>query len=183
MPIEFQAFPKIPRLRREVVITEKIDGTNAAVIITEDGEIAAQSRSRLLTPGKTTDNYGFAAWVQDNREELLRLGPGRHFGEWYGQGIQRNYGLTERRFALFNTARWDPWSVLTPPCCSVVPVLYTGNLADVDEVVRVLREGGSCAVPGFMQPEGVVVYHTASRSLFKQLLDNDDTPKGATKCE
>jgi hypothetical protein len=31
--MEFEAFPKIPRLKRDMVITEKIDGTNACVLI------------------------------------------------------------------------------------------------------------------------------------------------------
>jgi hypothetical protein len=30
-----------------------------------------------------------------------------------------------------------------------------------------------------MKPEGIVVYHTASRSLFKVTLEKDESPKGA----
>jgi len=101
---DFVAFPKIARLSRECVISEKIDGTSAQILITDDGQIKAGSRSRWLTP--ENDNFGFAAWVADNKEELLTLGVGRHFGEWWGEGIQRNYGLKERRFSLFNTIRW-----------------------------------------------------------------------------
>ncbi len=102
--ITFEPFPKIGRLTRECVITEKLDGTNAQVIITEDGRIAAGSRTRLITPAG--DNMGFARWVQEHAEELITgLGPGRHFGEWWGQKIQRAYGLTEKRFSLFNTTR------------------------------------------------------------------------------
>lgn len=176
--ITFEEFPKIPRLKRECVITEKIDGTNAAVIITGDGEIGAQSRTRIITPGKDTDNFGFAAWVQDNRDELLKLGPGRHFGEWYGAGIQRTYGLDHKRFALFNTARWNPLNPNKPACCDVVPVLFTGALGDAEQALKDLEANGSRAVPGFMRPEGVVVYHSASNTLFKALLENDDVPKG-----
>ena len=36
--MEFVEFPKIPRVSRECIITEKIDGTNASVWIGEDGE-------------------------------------------------------------------------------------------------------------------------------------------------
>lgn len=176
--ITFEEFPKIPRLKRECVITEKIDGTNAQVVITEDGEIGACSRTRVITPGKDTDNFGFAAWVQDNREELLKMGPGRHFGEWYGAGIQRTYGLTERRFALFNTARWNPQNPNKPACCEVVPILFVGALGDADQALQDLEKNGSKAVPGFMRPEGVVVYHAASRNLFKAVIENDDVPKG-----
>lgn len=193
---EFIAFPKLARLSRDCVITEKLDGTNAAVVIEpieEPGSelvlanmlasvgslgIWAQSRKRLLTPGKTTDNYGFAQWVQDHAEELRALGPGHHYGEWYGQGIQRNYGLEERRFALFNVSRWGTESE-RPACCEVVPTIYTGifTTAAVEAACDRLREYGSLAVKGFMDPEGVVIYHTAAGQLFKKTLKDDGVPK------
>lgn len=176
--IEFQAFPKIPRLNRDCVITEKLDGTNAQIIITEDGDIGAASRKRLITPDD--DNYGFARWVHQNREELLALGPGRHFGEWWGGGIQRGYGLPkgEKRFSLFNVGRWaDPAS--RPSCCHVVPTLYEGPFCShvVAQTVDTLRECGSVAAPDFMRPEGVIVWHAASQSLFKVTCEKDEAPK------
>lgn len=173
--ITFEEWPKISRLFRDCVITEKLDGTNAQVIITDDGQIAAASRSRLITP--EDDNYGFARWVQTNKEELLKLGPGRHFGEWWGQGIQRRYGLTEKRFSLFNTHRW---SEEHPACCNVVPVLYKGLFTTdaVTMAVEQLAANGSVAAPGYMQPEGVVVFHEASKQLFKVTIENDGKPKG-----
>lgn len=199
--VPFVEFPKIPRLKRDCVITEKIDGSNAQIHITKgehridalfdpsvvrfatlDGVeyiLRAGSRSRWITPGKETDNFGFAAWVYDHGDELVALGEGSHFGEWYGAGIQRTYDLPDRRFALFNTARWNPDNPNKPACCEVVPVLYTGAMGDAEEVVEELRQMGSVHVPGYKYPEGVVVYHTASRQLFKQLIENDDRPKTA----
>lgn len=173
--ITFEGFPKIPRLNRNVIITEKLDGTNAQVIITEDGQVGAASRNRLIT--EEDDNYGFARWVNANRGELLKLGPGRHFGEWWGQGIQRGYGLAEKRFSLFNTSRWVD-NPSRPSCCHVVPVLYQGLLEDVEGVLESLRMMGSVAAPFFANPEGIIVYHTAARQMFKVLLDHDDIPKG-----
>ena len=76
---EFTAFPKMPRLSRDIIITEKLDGTNAQVFVGEDGTVLAGSRTRWITP--QDDNYGFARWVEDHRDELLTLGPGHHFGE------------------------------------------------------------------------------------------------------
>jgi len=177
--ITFEAFPKIPRLKRSCVITEKIDGTNAQVIIAEDGvTIAAGSRNRLITP--EDDNYGFARWVQEHRDELLLLGPGRHFGEWWGSGIQRGYGLTggEKRFSLFNVGRWSA-PLSRPACCCVVPTLYHGafTVTVVDEIVEVLRKLGSCAAPGFMNPEGVITFLPAANSSFKTTLKDDESPK------
>lgn len=107
--MEFEAFPKLPRLNRGMVISEKLDGTNACVVGVElDGHdsgdaiavidglaLYAQSRKRLITPEK--DNYGFARW--------------------------------------------------------------------------------SIAAPGYMNPEGVVVYLSAARSMFKVTLKDDELPK------
>lgn len=190
----FAPFPKVARLSREIIVTEKIDGTNAQILITEDGQMLAGSRTRWITP--QDDNFGFAAWADQNRDELMQLGPGRHFGEWWGAGIQRKYGLSERRFSLFNVQRWclhgtepqqiptcDPRVVKTqdvlPACCSLVPVLYRGdfNTAAVDSAIEFLRANGSAAAPGFMNPEGVVVFHTAGNVGFKKTLHKDEMPK------
>ena len=86
----FEAFPSIPRLKRNCVISEKIDGSDAQVYVGEDGLVLAGSRNRWLTV--ESDNFGFAAWVKAHEDELRTgLGPGRHFGEWWGAGIQRPY--------------------------------------------------------------------------------------------
>ena len=186
--IDFVEFPKMPRLSREIVVTEKIDGTNAQVAVVEldgysapgsvwegDGlAIYAGSRTRWITP--EADNFGFAAWVRDNAEELAKLGPGSHFGEWWGAGIQRRYGLSDKRFSLFNVDRWGDER---PACCSVVPVLYRGDFqtAAIEECLERLRNFGSSAAPGFMNPEGVVVFHLAGRVGFKKTLHKDELPK------
>jgi hypothetical protein len=166
-----------------MVITEKIDGTNAAIVITEDGEFACQSRKRLITPD--SDNYGFAAWAYSRREELTAfLGPGRHFGEWWGKGIQRGYGLDEKRFSLFNVKRWgasmDPRPILDG--LYVVPTLYQGDfdLHMVETMKTTLTVMGSVAAPGFMNPEGVIVWHPASGAKFKTTFDKCDREGGKT---
>jgi hypothetical protein len=177
--IQFVEFPKIARWSREVIVTEKIDGTNAQIYIPESGDVLfAGSRSRWITPEE--DNFGFAARAQTHKEALLKLGPGSHFGEWWGAGIQRRYGLTEKRFSLFNVSRWgDP--ITRPVCCGVVPTLWTGNMDElnVEALIAQLRTAGSLAAPGFMKPEGVVIYHVASKQLFKKTLEKDEMPKSA----
>jgi hypothetical protein len=172
---EFIAFPKMARLSREIIVTEKIDGTNAQIFIGEDGTIMAGSRSRWVTP--KDDNYGFAKWVEAHADELRELGPGRHFGEWWGHGIQRNYSLTEKRFSLFNVSRW---AESRPACCHVVPVLYRGDFTQSAwaKPLSDLAKNGSVAAPGFMRPEGVVVFHVAANTGFKKTIERDDQPKG-----
>jgi len=176
---DFVGFGKIPRLFRDIVITEKIDGTNGCIYILEDSEqrMLVGSRTRWITP--EADNHGFAKWANENYLELRKLGPGRHFGEWWGQGIQRNYGLKEKRFSLFNVRKWsDP--ALRPACCHVVPVVMECGFdsRDIKTAINSLRAFGSLAAPGFMRPEGIVIYHKTGNLLFKVTLEKDDEWKG-----
>lgn len=221
--IQFKPWPKIARLNRDIVVTEKIDGTNAAVLILplggtaaadgqpvtvdnipfdpegpqparlfEDDErnsvirygdyvLFAQSRTRFITP--KYDNFGFAQWVAENATGLVEtLGVGRHFGEWWGRGIQRGYGINERRFSLFDTNRWEAEEVFSAgvPGLRVVPVLYRGPF-DEDEIIlslSMLRDFGSVAAPRYEDPEGIVIYHTAANTAFKVTLKGDEGPKG-----
>jgi len=174
--VEFAGFPKMARLSRECIITEKIDGTNAQVFISDNGDLFAGSRNRWITP--ESDNYGFARWVQDNREELLKLGSGRHFGEWWGNGVQRGYRVSEKRFSLFNVNRWGTEENF-PLCCHLVPVLYRGIFTTeaCEQAINWLRENGSAASPGFYNPEGIVCFHVAGNIGFKKTLEKDESPK------
>lgn len=201
----FKAWPKTPRLFKDMVVTEKIDGTNACVVVRllpeeecgvaaggDDGNVVvignepyygvyAQSRNRLITPEK--DNAGFAAWVQENAAGLVEtLGEGYHYGEWYGQGIQRKYGLDHRRFALFNVNRYGELDLSSVPNLETVPVLFEGEF-DTEHVMEVyhgLMAHGSYAVPGYTNPEGVVVFHSASQQVYK-VTDAGDLPKWQLK--
>jgi hypothetical protein len=192
--IPFQEFPKIARLSRECIISEKIDGTNGQIFIEEDGGFLVGSRTRWITP--ENDNHGFARWAYEHKDELMKLGTGRHYGEWWGCGIQRGYGLTEKRFSLFNTIRWcmhdqEPKPISTsdsgevkmqerlPKCCHLVPVLYRGvfDTGIVRYELSVLQAMGSVAALGFMKPEGVVVFHIAGNVGFKKTVERDEEPK------
>jgi len=173
---DFVPFRKIPRLSREIVITEKIDGTNAQIKITEDGEMIVGSRNKVITP--KDDNYGFANWCEENKEELMKLGVGTHYGEWWGQGIGRGYGLKTKKFSLFNVSRWgNPEE--RPNCCDVVPILYRGTFTTeaVTSCMIRLRTTGSYAT-SYEDPEGIVIYHTQGNLYFKKTLKNDEKPKG-----
>ncbi|MGW6313806.1 RNA ligase family protein [Streptomyces sp. NPDC055099] len=203
---EFTAWPKTPRLFRTIVVTEKLDGTNAAIHISaiSDGAgwgdfppnswslvvdgtryvLTAQSRSRIITPGKSNDNFGFAAWVYENATGLVRaLGTGVHFGEWWGRGIQRGYGLTDRRFSLFNTDRHKDVNVrLGDAIVEPAPVLYQGEMSEtrIRVALAKLKLSGSVAAPGFTNAEGICVWHSQTRQVFKVTLDNADAGKWET---
>lgn len=174
--MDFKPFTKIPRLSRDIVVTEKIDGTNAVIYIGDDGEFLTGSRTQWITPEK--DNYGFSRWAHDHKSELLLLGAGFHYGEWWGRGIQRGYDLKEKRFSLFNASRWSD-DATRPACCGVAPTLYSGpfDLGKVDECLKKLADHGSVAAPGFARPEGVVIYHIAGGYLFKKTIEKDSQHK------
>lgn len=221
MSVEFKPWPKIARWKRDIIISEKIDGTNASVWVDRfthemleetdsqipnqvealqamanagkavefetpaDGAITfvrAGSRTGFIWPGK--DNHGFSNWVWTHAESLTRLGPGSHFGEWYGSKIQRTYGMDHKRFALFNVGRWSGalGDQEPPPCCDVVPVLYKGPMTlphgedAVDFWIRKLAYAGSEAegAHGFKQPEGIIIFHTAGQTLHKVTIDGDE---------
>lgn len=217
MPVEFEPWPKIARLNRDIIITEKIDGTNAAVVIVPlseidhwarladepvqffdtderhmvafvaDHAVFAQSRRRFIYPG--SDNYGFAAWVYNHAAELVEfLGEGRHFGEWWGAGIQRGYKLPkgQRFFSLFNTSRWEFWDAIASGIegLRVVPKLYEGPFSQqrINDAITDMDIFGSVASAcegAFEVPaEGIVVYHTAANTSFKVTLEGDEAPKG-----
>lgn len=188
----FEKWKSIPRLNKEVIITEKIDGTNAQIHIVDeetarlygghelpitpidrrDGMyMYVASRKRYITPDD--DNFGFAKWCQDNSEELFKLGPGRHYGEWWGCGIQRTYDLSERRLSMFN----PKWMDEGPSVVHTVPIINHGTNG-IDDMVEMamsaLKKHGSYAAPGFMDPEGVIVYHTAANQMFKTTFDFDE---------
>lgn len=176
---QFRSFGKIGRLSRDCIITEKIDGTNACICIGDDGSFRTGSRTRWITP--EDDNFGFSSWAHAHKDELMGLGPGRHFGEWWGAGIQRKYGIKEKRFSLFNVRRWTAPEALLPSCVSVVPVVASGMFCDatINVAISRLSAEGSLAAPGFMDPEGIVIYHIASGTLFKKTLVGDEKPKGS----
>ncbi len=168
--------------------------------------IIAGSRKGFVYPtgvrpglGSQSDNFGFAAWVFDNKEDLVKgLGVGRHYGEWWGQGIQRKYNQIRKRFSLFNTKRWaaiynygtayesgdilKDKRTIAPMCCDVVPIIWRGSFDDIGTAISIemkhLNLHGSVAAPGFDKPEGIVIYHTAANLMFKKTFEKDQHGKG-----
>jgi hypothetical protein len=208
--LTFEAWPKIPRWSNETVtITEKIDGTNAAVIIlpySPDHEpmiqegyakafgydnpdlmaglftFATQSRKRFIKPGKDTDNAGFAGWAWDNAPQLIELlGLGKHYGEWWGRGIQRGYDQDTKKFSLFRPWRYEHLALTDEvPGLGVVPTLYAGGaegLLTTSIILATLEQEGSKAAPGFMRPEGIIIQSALTQSTYKAFTWDDGRPK------
>jgi len=208
--LQFQKFDSIARLHRDVVITEKIDGMNCGIHIAnsygqtlaETGGLWAinvggiiwhvnvQTRKRLINLGD--DQYGFAAWVFNKLPELVELlGPGSHYGEWWGKRIQRSYHQPRNYFSLFNTKRWTPENTCHIDGLQVVPVLYEGMFSDEANkgALERLRVCGSVAARLVddrkldFRAEGIVGWHTALNMYYKITLDGDGHKGAAAKAK
>lgn len=168
----FPNFGKIYRFtEQEIVVTEKIDGTNGLIFFDEELNMRVGSRNRWITP--EDDNYGFARWAYENEEELRKLGPGHHYGEWWGKGIQHGYGMDRKVFSLFNVFRWSDEEV-RPSCCDVVPQLVTSTLTEdslllplffntpIPKSIAAAKYGVECS-----NVEGLMLYFTKSRIYMK----------------
>ncbi|MFG3343344.1 RNA ligase family protein [Glycomyces sp. NPDC048151] len=204
---EHRKWPKTPRLTTPFVITEKIDGTNACVAISRidhGGEVTAAdldfdnhpgvrvvfgsgaavwavraaSRTRWIEPGQK-DNFGFAQWVHENAEALTALGPGRHYGEWFGRGIQRGYGMDIRCLALFDEQWRNALPYGLPENVGVVPRIATAAGHELSKRVawaldHLDRDGSYVGEPGAVA-EGVVVASMNSNPIrFKALADEPE---------
>jgi len=165
-----------------------VHNSNGLIYIDENNNIFAGSRNKWLWGSIQdeihNDNHGFAQWVKENQIELLKLGKGYHYGEWWGKGIQRGYRLEEKRFSLFNVSRWQrnknvplvEKQEYCPDCCDVVPILCKGNFDTnvIEQMLSELKRIGSIASPNFMNPEGIVIYHIAGGCYFKKTIFNDE---------
>lgn len=82
----------------------KLDGTNASVWLSEDGEVQAGSRNRHLSIG--ADNAGFLAWAleQSNIKKYLHRNPCHVlYGEWLVPHSLKTYRDDAwRRFYVFD---------------------------------------------------------------------------------
>lgn len=203
--MEHVKFDSIPRLYRKAVYTEKIDGMNAALVIqefdkdladpdmfpviTSKGSFLMGVQSRTMTLGSGNDLSGLWKWAFENSGPLaLTLGVGRHYGEWWGQGIQRGYHQKRKYFSLFNTKRWTSENTKMVDGLQVVPVLYDGIHSDqqVYYTLERLRVEGSIAAKMVddrnldFRAEGLVIWHTTLQQYAKVTLDGDGH-KGAAK--
>jgi hypothetical protein len=165
-------------------ITEKIDGANAQITINDKKVVMigahkhtlrmaddpswidqfkdAPDRDVLLITEPRRQLFGFAGWVFDHKEELeAKLNNGTYYGEWYGPGINKNrdYNLTQRRFAFFSAHKWTDPQRPRISDSDIVPILYIGPIKteECEKCMEGLAEGGSRIVPGFMNPEGIVI--------------------------
>ncbi|KAB8035887.1 hypothetical protein GCL60_16790 [Silvanigrella paludirubra] len=159
---DFKKFNKINALyKAKMTITQKLHGTNALIYIYFDGmtgnlDLICGSRTRWITP--QDDNYGFAKFIHENKEEFIdKLGEGYHYGEWVGFGINSGEGLDNRNLILFDWQKFHNKPL--PERTNTIPVLYHGeiNFNIINEKMEYLKNNGSELVKGFMNVEGIVI--------------------------
>lgn len=191
---DFKSWGSTTRENKNKTITEKLDGTNACVVV-YNGEVRAQSRKRFITPDD--DNYGFAKWVYDNAGALMdTLGYGYHYGEWFGEGIQKNpLGIEGKRFALFHPTKYteaNGYNLAMVDGLETVPLLHHGqcDVWTIPNIMQDLELYGSKVVgaktsqePGFFdmnvtytkaaEPEGIIIWNNETRTRTKMLLKDD----------
>lgn len=192
--VGFIKWPSTPRFHKGMTIAEKINGTNACVRIL-DGKVTAQSRKRIITP--ESDNFGFASWVYENAGALTDvLGYGVHFGEWFGEGIQKNpLGIEGKRFALFSPWKFNDTEkerIQESGLVEFVPILFEGqaDYMTIPNVIEDLIYTGSRVVGAAQKfapairrahdAEGIIVWHRETQQKYKILLDNDAIHKSQT---
>jgi hypothetical protein len=188
--MEFKSFEKISKFTGiAMTITQKIHGTNAQIRIYDVTDnrtmndavlvgdrwfkVQASSRTRDIFVGD--DNFGFARYVFDNKQEIVeKLGVGTHYGEWAGPGINSGEGLSEKKFVIFNHYRYPAERPL-PPQMVVVPVLYHGPYDEriVAEAMMSLKIEGTRLSPGFMRPEGIVIEVAGKK--YKKVFEAEET--------
>lgn len=177
-------FPKFPSIERfdnlRCFITEKIDGTNGLIEVSCQG-VKFGSRNKWLSNGD--DNFGFYAYFSQYVDDMVawyhRNAPGynwepvRIYGEWFGKGIQRGYDLKERKFMPFSYGLAEDIEGVFAPNIVLPEFLYQGKFSRevLNNCMNSLKEEGSQVVPGYMKPEGVVVYFPDYEFSLKETFD------------
>lgn len=185
---EFKAWREIEKFTGiHVIVTEKIHGANCHVNVVSqpDGSLKAIAGKRTSYVG-TQGLFGFGEFVTSNEKEICeKLGPGRHYAEWTGAGVNGDYGLKNKTAVLFNTRHHGPKKAagVLPDRFDVVPVLYDGPYVQekIDEVLADLKANGSKFSHGYMRPEGVVLFFPLFNAYKKIVFKPEET--GWTKSE
>jgi RNA ligase (TIGR02306 family) len=156
----------------EVIITEKIHGCNARVLIDSDGVHVGSHR----TWWKPEDSN---VWWAATKPFFDRLPPDLTlYGEVYGKVQDLNYGV-DLSFAAFDIwdnrkGVWLPWDEMVAFCearsIPVVPVLYRGPY-DFEATYK-LAQGNSVLAKDQIK-EGVIVKTTTENRIALKLLGEE----------
>ena len=176
----YSSFPSIERLENiYCVISEKIDGTNGLIEINETN-VRFGSRNRYIS--FSDDNAGFANFFKDYEARFKDAAkdittdksyPLRIYGEWFGRGIQRGYGLKDKFFMPFSSFYSEKLIEYQVPNVITPNIMYTGkfSMEVVDTCMQQLKLNGSGVVKDYKQPEGIVIFFPKYNFRLKETFD------------
>jgi RNA ligase len=129
-------------------VTEKIDGTNIRVMLSETGEVSFGGRTNAAQiPGdlvlyliKTFQDRMKSLWIDGTPTKIVL------FGEGYGPGIQKGGGLyrKDKAFILFDVLVGDKWWLEREAVTEVAAKLNIDTVPDLgrmtlDQIVDLVR--------------------------------------------
>ena len=131
-------------------VTEKIDGTNIRVMLSEVGEVSFGGRTNAAQIPADLVQYLIRTFQQDRLKDAMWIGGAPTeavlYGEGYGPGIQKGGGLyrPDKSFILFDVLVGGKWwldreatnDVAQKLGITVVP--YLGRMT-LDEIVELVR--------------------------------------------
>lgn len=157
-------FAEAFKVGEHITITEKIDGANASIAVSEDGKLIAFSRRNELTPENTLQ--GFYDYVQSLDPTMISCVLGSRyifFGEWLVKHTIKYPQEKMKQFYVFDV--WDteveqyiPWEQtkqMAEFCgLKMVPVFYDGPFISWEHVYSFV---GKTEMGGEPTGEGVVI--------------------------
>ena len=187
--IPFSAFAD-----RSVVVSEKIDGANAAVSFTERGRVLLQSRSRflddVLLEGSDGPYAGFREWVTDYEDHLWPVLHSRFviFGEWVFAKQTVFYDNLPNAFLELDVLDKDSGEFLSTPRRRELlrrlpivsaPILAEGRFSSLDEL-RGLIGPSRFKTPGWRDEllTAIADAHVADTERFVRETDPSDDMEG-----
>jgi len=177
IPLELHKFPRTPHLSgsrlqsgdqdlaivpfadiagKWVTIEEKLDGANAGISFTDEGELLLQSRGHYLTGGPRERQFApLKAWAASIREELGELLGAKYilYGEWLWAKHTIFYDALPHHFLAFDildketglflsTARRRALLAGTSVCS--VPLLGAGYYDDQETILSMADQPSRC---------------------------------------
>lgn len=163
----------------QIVVTEKIDCSNASFTLDEQGDLQVFSRNVLLDDSNSLN--GFYQWVHENIETKHLMANHVYFGEWLGNPHKVQYAGHEKQFFLFdvysnNVELYLPFTLVEDEArilkINLVPVFYRGEFISFEHLegfVGMTALGGK--IGDHDSGEGIVVKNFSNQGFAKMVTD------------
>jgi RNA ligase len=135
---------------RSVVIEEKVDGANAGISFSPEGELFLQSRGHFLTGGGREKHFAlFKRWAASHSESLWSILGSRYtlYGEWLYAKHTIFYDALPHYFLEFDLRDRETGTFLSTPRKQAllagspvlsVPILFSGKLEKSEQLGQYL---------------------------------------------